>query len=94
MLYVYQRPISLFSNLSDDDNFNLPGYKVVRADYRSNTDSLANSLPLKVLDIQFLQEYSHFISNCNFISLYRSLSQSKDEFESFISTLSLSETCT
>ena len=25
------------SNLSDDDNFNLPGYNVVRADHPSNT---------------------------------------------------------
>ena len=47
-----------------------------------------NSLPLKVLDIQLLQECINFeikIADkiCNFISLYRSPSQSKYEFESF-----------
>ena len=28
------------SNLSDDDNFNLPGYNVVRANHLSNTKNL------------------------------------------------------
>ena len=46
------------------------------------------SLPLKVLDIQMLEEFINFEikiadKTCNFISLYRSPSQSKDEFESF-----------
>ena len=80
------------SNLSDDDNFNLPGYNVVRADHPSNTKKggvciyFKNSLPLKVLDIQLLQECINFeikIANktYNFISLYRSPSQSRDGFE-------------
>ena len=86
------------SNLTDDDNFNLPGYNVVRADHPSNTKKggvciyFKNSLPLKVLDIQLLQECINFeikIADkiCNFISLYRSPSQSKDEFESFADNL-------
>ena len=86
------------SNLSNDDNFNLPGYNVVRADHLSNTKKggvciyLKKSLPLKVLDIQLLQECINFeIKNadkiCNFISLYRSTSQSKDESESFADNL-------
>ena len=88
------------SNLSDDDNFNLPGYNVVRADHPSNTKKggvciyFKNSLPLKVLDIQLLQECINFEikiadKTCNFISLYRSPSQSKDEFESFADNLEL-----
>ena len=88
------------SNLSDDDNFNLPGYNVVRADHPSNTKKggawiyFKNSLPLKVLDIQLFQECINFeikIANkaCNFISLYRSPGQSKDELESFADNLEL-----
>ena len=78
------------SNRSDDDGFNLPGYNVVKADHPSNTKKggaciyFKNSLPLRVLDIQFLQECINFEikvadKTCNFISLYRSPSQSKNE---------------
>ena len=88
------------SNLSDDDNFYLPGYILVRADHPSNAKKggvciyFKNSLPLKVLDIQLLQECINFgikIADkiCNFISLYRSPSQSKDEFKSFANNLEL-----
>ena len=53
-----------------------------------------NSLPSKVLDIQLLQECINFelkITDkiCSFISLYRSHSQSKDEFDSFADNLEL-----
>ena len=53
-----------------------------------------SSLPLKVLEVQLLQECINFeikIADkiCNFISLYRSRSQSKDEFESFADNLEL-----
>ena len=79
------------SNLSDDDNFNLPNYNAVRADYPSNTKkgiasvNFKNSLPLKVIDIQLLQEYINIEikiadKTCNFTSLYRSPSQSKRWF--------------
>ena len=50
------------SNLSDDENFDLTGYNVVRADHPLNTQKAGvciyfkSSLPLKVLDIQLLQE--------------------------------------
>ena len=75
------------SNLSDDDNFNLPVYNVIRAEHPSNTEKcdvciyFKNSLPLNVLDIQLLQECINFEikiadETCNFISLYRSLSRS------------------
>ena len=56
--------------------------------------SILETLPLKVLDIQLLQECINFeikIADkiCNFISLYRSPSQSKHEFESFGDNLEL-----
>ena len=49
---------------------------------------------MKVLDIQLLQECLDFEikladKTCNFISLYRSPSKSKDEFESFADNLEL-----
>ena len=51
---------------SDDDNLELPGYNLVRADNPTNTKRGSvciyyhNSLPLKVIDIQFLNEYINF----------------------------------
>ena len=88
------------SDRSDDDSFNLPGYNVVKGDHPSNTKKggaciyFKNSVLLRVLDIQFLQECINFEikvadKTCNFISLYRSPSQSKDEFESFADNLEL-----
>ena len=88
------------SNFSDDDNFSLPSYNIVRADHPSNTKKggvciyFKNSLASKVLDIQLLQECVNFEikitdRTCNFTSLYRSPSQSKDEFESFGDKLEL-----
>ena len=88
------------SNLSDNDSLNLAGYNVVTADHPSNLKKgvfciyFKNSLPLKLLNIQLLQECINFEikiadKTCNFISLYRSPSQSKDEFESFADNLEL-----
>ena len=88
------------SNISDDDNFNLPGYNVVKADHPLNTKKgsvwiyFKNFLHLKVLDILLLQECINFEikitdKTCNFISLYRSPSQCTDEFESFADNLVL-----
>ena len=88
------------SNLSGDDNFNFPSYNLVRVDHPSNTKKggvcfyFKNSLLLKVLDIQSLQECINFEikiadKTCNVISLYRSASESKDEFESFADNLEL-----
>ena len=87
------------SNLSDDDNFNLPGCNAVRADHPSNTKkvvfaSISKTLPIKVFDIQLLPECLDFeikiaYKTCNFITLYRSPSQCKDKFESFSDTLKL-----
>ena len=59
---------------SDDDNLELPGYNLVRADNPTNTKRggvciyYHHSLPLKVIDIQFLNEYINFeielVENC------------------------------
>ena len=70
---------------SDDDNLELPGYNLVRADNPTNTKRggvciyYHNSLPLKVIDIQFLNECINFEIRiggklCSFFCLYRSLS--------------------
>ena len=70
---------------SDDDNLELPGYNLVLADDPTNTKRggvciyYHNSLPLKVIDIQFLNECINFekrISRklCSFLCLYRSSS--------------------
>ena len=51
---------------SDDDNLALPGYNLVRVDNPTNTKRGSvciyyhNSLPLKVIDIQFLNECINF----------------------------------
>ena len=85
---------------NDDDNLEIPGYSLIRADHPSKNKRGGvciyhkNTLPLKVLDIHILQECINVelkIENklCNFISLYRSPSQSQDTFESFIDNLEL-----
>ena len=65
MLYINQRELS---RLSDDNNLNLTGYDVVRVNHQSNTEmwkkfvsaSISKNSPLKVLDIQVLQECMNF----------------------------------
>ena len=52
------------------------------------------SLPLKVIEVSYLKECIIFEvkigdKTCNFVSLYRSPSQAKDEFENFIKHLEL-----
>ena len=72
----------------------LPGYNLVRADNPTNTKRggvciyYHNSLPLKVIDIQFLNECINFEIRiggklCSFLCLYRSPSQTRDIFETF-----------
>ena len=68
---------------SDDNNLEIPGYDLIRADHQSNSKRgnvcvyYRNSLPLKILDIFYLQECIVFelkIGNksCKIVSLYRS----------------------
>ena len=88
------------STSSDDDNLAISGYNLIRSDHPSNNKRggvciyYKNFLPLRVLGIQYLQECINFELNiggkiCNFISLYRSPSQTQDEFEKFIDNLEL-----
>ena len=88
------------STTSDDDNLAISGYNLIRSDHPSNNKRgndciyYKNFLPLRVLGIQYLQECINFELNiggkiCNFISLYRSPSQTQGEFENFIDNLEL-----
>ena len=52
------------------------------------------SLPLKVIDASYLRECIKFDveigdKTCNFVNIYRSPSQTKDEFENFTQNLEL-----
>ena len=78
----------------------IPGYDLIWADHPSNIKGgsicvyYRNSLPLKILDIFYLQECIVFelkIGNkfCKIVSLYRSPNQSQDEFETFTNNLEL-----
>ena len=85
---------------SDDDNQELPGYNLVCADNPTNTKKGSVciyyhiSLPLKVIDIQFLNQCINFEIRidgklCSFLCLYRSLSQTRDIFETFADNFEL-----
>ena len=86
--------------LSSDSNLQILGYNFARIDHPSNTKCggvcpyYECLLPLNVIDISYLQECINFVVKigskiCNFVSLYRSPSQTKDEFENFIKNLEL-----
>ena len=85
---------------NDDDNLNIPGYDLFRQDHLSNTERggvciyQRNSLPLKILGIKYLHECISFEIRtgsklCKFASLYRSPSQSENDFESFANKFEL-----
>lgn len=76
----------------------IAGYNLVRCDHPSNNKRggvcvyYKNFLPLRVINISFLQECINFEIKigdkvCHFISLYRSPSQTSDEFETFTNNL-------
>ena len=78
----------------------IPGYDLIWADHLSNSKQggvcvyYRNLLPLKILNIFYLQECIVFelkIGNkfCKIVSLYRSPNQSQDEFETFTNNLEL-----
>ena len=78
----------------DDDNLEISGYTLVHSDHPSNTkrggDCLyyKSNLPLRVINIGYLNkcltlELKVGDKTCNFVVVYRSLSQSHDEFETF-----------
>ena len=88
------------SFLVNDENLVIQGYNLVRCDHPTNSKRgrvcvyYKDSLPLKIIDIQYLQECINFhliIGDklCHFITFYRSPNQSHDEFNSFIKSLEL-----
>ena len=85
---------------SDDDNLELPGRKLGRTDNPANTKRgdvciyYHSSLPLKVIDIQSLNECINFQVRiggklCSFLYLYRLPSQTGDIFETFADNFEL-----
>ena len=84
----------------DDDNLDISGYSLVRSNhpFKNKRSGVCvyykNFLPLRVLDIQYLHECINFELKigdklCNFVALYRSPSQTQDEFEKFSDNLEL-----
>ena len=78
----------------DDGNLEISGYMLVRSDHPSNTKRggfclyYKNNLPLRVVNISYLNVCLNLERKvgdkiCSFIVLYRSTSQSQDQFESF-----------
>ena len=78
----------------DVESLEIPGYYLIRSDHPSNKKRggiciyYKNFLPLKVTGVRLLEECIAFdliISNklCSFVALYRSPSQSQDDFATF-----------
>ena len=83
-----------------DDNLQIPGYSSVRVDYPSNTKRggvliyYKNVLSIKLIDVKYLHESLNFELRiggkiCQFLSLYRSPSQNKDDSETFLENVEL-----
>ena len=86
--------------LTDDENLQIPGYSIARVGHPSNIKRggvcvyYKTSLPLKLLDIKYIQECINLEliigdSLCCFIILYRSPSQTHDNFEKFMKNFEL-----
>ena len=84
----------------DNENFEIAGYKLVREDHPSNSKRggvcvyYQSSLPFRVINVKYLQESISFELRiagkcCKFSCLYRSLSQTQDEFETFVKNFEL-----
>ena len=82
------------------DNLEIPGYNLFRADHPSNTKRdgfciyYRSCISFLILDIQYLQECINFEIRiggklCRFVCLYRSPSQSQDDFEAFANNFEL-----
>ena len=78
----------------------ITNYNLVRSDHPANTKRggvclyYKTCLPLRVLDIQYLEECINFELKigdklCTFVALYRSPGQSQDNFETFINNFEL-----
>ena len=84
----------------EDANLEIVGYTLIGADHPSNTKRdgaclyYRHSLAFRLLNIHYLEECINFEISyvgkvCNFISVYRSPSQSHDIFETFADNLEL-----
>ena len=82
--------------LSDSDNLKIPGYELIRVDHPSNQKRGGiciyhkDFLPIKVNNISCLKECLNFSlsvygKQCNITLIYRSPSQSSEEFDKFLS---------
>ena len=85
----------------DDENLAITGYNLLRPDHACNSKRggvcvyYESPLASGLIDVHYLQECLIFEiliggKSCNFISLYRSPSQSSDSFEEFADNLQLS----
>ena len=81
-----------------DVNLEIHGYELVRSNHPSQHNDvriyLRNSLPLKILNIHYLQKSISFELQvgskiCKCVSLYRSPSQTSDDFEKFTDNVEL-----
>ena len=92
--FVYQKHILILLIPNDDDKLQIPGYTLIRSDLPSNINRGGiciyhkSSLPLRVINIYYLHECLSFELQigdeiCNFVALYRSPSQSQDDFKTF-----------
>ena len=84
----------------DNNNLQIPGYDLTTSDHASNSKrggvaiDYKDFLPLKLIYVNYLSEsilYQLQIGSkiCNFISLYRSPSQTADNIDSFLDNLQL-----
>ena len=81
--------------LTNDENLEIPGYSITRVDHPANTKTwwcmflLQKFITFEVPDTKYLQECINLEliigdNLCSFIILYRSLSQTHDDFETLI----------
>ena len=85
---------------SDDSSLEISGYALVLSYHASNNKREGGCtyykrfLPLRIYSVQYLKESIFFKlkigdKTCNFLSLYRSPSQSQDDIETFTENLEL-----
>ena len=88
------------SFLVNDENLVIQCYNLVKCDHPTNYKCggvciyCKDSLPLKIIDIQYLQECINFHliigqKMCHFITLYQSPNQSHNEFNLLIKSIEL-----
>ena len=93
MIYLLETYLhSIIPN--DHDRLQIPRYTLILFEHSSNTKRggvciyYKSSLPLRIINIAYLHKCLRFELQigdkiCNFVALYKSPSQSKDDFETF-----------